>query len=344
MCSSVEDQGCFAVYVNVGFATALGVLQVYQGCIFWKEHKRCWPSLKHKRRRRKREKERKKDYERWKKERKRQQEESDIDCDLNKPKPAHYHRRHNRRRDNGDKYDRRYDNEGRNRYVSDFNEFNERHHYRRRSRDPSPRRQPFTQPKAPEAPGYKTSSEKQRHHRTAKYEARSRQTTRTYPNQPSRQARTGVPVEPTPQPRSHRSREQAATGESSQRSRRHPPRHPRETQVPVYDDSRQTHGMEFTHLTPDQRAEHEPPIDSLNIPQFHYIKVRDPGLGSDRVNTINSQEDLSSRNSGERRRGIVYSPSDAGYDESSRRIDEESWGLQGRIYNWLGQMMPVHIQ
>lgn len=52
-CASARDQGCFAVYVNVGFASVFWLLQVYQDYMFFKKYRRCWPKLRDSHRRKK---------------------------------------------------------------------------------------------------------------------------------------------------------------------------------------------------------------------------------------------------------------------------------------------------
>ncbi|KAI7775213.1 hypothetical protein LA080_007164 [Diaporthe eres] len=86
-CSSIQDQGCFAVYVDVGFVCAFGVLQLYHVARFWVEYCHCGSILK-------KAHQEKKDFERQQREAEKRQMEWDDTLDRRVPEEAYIHNAH----------------------------------------------------------------------------------------------------------------------------------------------------------------------------------------------------------------------------------------------------------
>lgn len=95
-CASIYDQGCFAVYVNVGFASVFCILQFYQVSIFRKQHSECWSDLK-------KEHQHKRDKKRKEIEEKREKKKRADTLNRTMPDAAHIHSAHTEH----DMYDKR---------------------------------------------------------------------------------------------------------------------------------------------------------------------------------------------------------------------------------------------
>lgn len=340
-CASIYDQGCFAVYVNVGFASAFCVLQLYQGYMFLTEHSECWSDLK-KEHRSKREKKREEIAKR------RKEKKRDDILNHTMPEAVHIRRAHTKH----SKYDKR----GRG---------------RSHSRKVKPDQNREADLAIPKPVKHKASRGKMRHDGSRHHQARNGQAAReigamfsssgraspssTYtdlsgPSAVSRRRMNGtsqrsqVPVENIRPPRvllnsasflrsehgsilsrpgasSEPSIQRHATGASSHRSRR------RRHEHPVEDVSPLSSVVELSHLTPHEHALLEPSICSSDHPPLPVIKVTpcDPGRNSiasqssnDRPHSFESVEALAPRDRFTAQYGRWYSPSDAGYSEVAR--------------------------